>query len=1243
MEQRSLKALLIAVFGLMCTMGYSQGLSCNAAEPFCSDSNGELIFPNATGVPNSGTIGCLNTTPNPAWYFLQIDQTGDLQFQIIQNTNFDLNGNPIGTGLDVDFIAWGPFNNATGSCATLADGCDSNGDGITSPVDCPNNTSNPNYYLNDLDNTNIIDCSYSGAAVESFTILNAQPGDVYVLLITNFQGSAGSIKLEQTNFGAAGAGSTDCSIVAGSLGPDQNVCDGDTVTLDGTTAGATSYEWYVDTNPGDGIDNFVLIAGETNPTLVINNDQTGIYQSVVSDGTSTGSDEVVVTFFSIPTANTVTDLRACDTFPNDGIASTFDTSNVETEVLGGQTGVTVTYFDGAGNPLPSPLPNPFTNATANTETITVRVANTGNINCFAETTFTLNVDAAPEVNFVPDIQECDSDNDGFANTFDTSGVQAAVLGGQTDVTVEYFDGAMNPLPTPLPNPITNASPGTETITIRLTNNTTGCQSQNTFDLIANPYPIASTPPNMIQCDDVSNDGAEIFDLSTRDAAVLGAQLASQFEITYHLSQSDAQNDTGALNPMYPYSGGSSDTGTSQTIYVRMENVNNPACFDAFVSFTITLFTSGVVNTPPDIYQCDDGSFNGVEGDGIGAIDFSTLNTSVLGGQDATQFTVGYFPTQADAVAGSNEIIGVYNNPVAYQSEQIWVKVENNNNTDCEDIQSFNFFVNQMPIANTPALYALCDDNAHPDGDGIAEFDLASRVSEVLGTQDATLFDVTFHDTQADADANASALPLTYMNQDPNSEEVFVRIENVNDTSCYRTTSFFLQVDEQPTAYTVMNIDACDDSVGDYSDGVLNNGVGEFDFVTDLNMTVLNGQSAANFTISYHLDPADLPTGANALTMPYNNTNATETIHVRIANNVNPDCFDSTSFTITVHPQAEAFDPGDYILCDDDTIPNNGFTTFDLSTLEADILGAQDPNVFDVTFHVSEAFAEDGTAPLDTMYDNQIQDVQTLWARVFPQAFPECDAVISFELIVTPIPEILDWVDEIPFCVNEGFLDIGIDPMNPNYTYEWTDAASNVVGNTPIVTITASGVYTLVVTNNENGIQCPRTYTIDAFPSENPTITNVEIQEFSENNTITVTVEGVGEYEYRLDFGPWQTSNVFENVLGGDHTVFVRDANGCNPIDTEDVLIIDYPRFFTPNGDGYHDTWNITGIYTKPTAKIYIFDRFGKLIKQLSPVSGAWDGTFNGQALPATDYWFKVIFPNDQGVEREFRGHFTLKR
>jgi gliding motility-associated-like protein len=106
---------------------------------------------------------------------------------------------------------------------------------------------------------------------------------------------------------------------------------------------------------------------------------------------------------------------------------------------------------------------------------------------------------------------------------------------------------------------------------------------------------------------------------------------------------------------------------------------------------------------------------------------------------------------------------------------------------------------------------------------------------------------------------------------------------------------------------------------------------------------------------------------------------------------------------------------------------------------------------------------------------------------------------------------------------------------------------------------------------------------------------------------------------------------------------VRDKNGhCDPAPIN-AVIINYPKFFTPNGDGFNETWNIPHLLsTNPNAPIFIFDRYGKLLKEISPATGGWNGTYNGQPLPSTDYWFTVDY-DEKGTSKVFKSHFSLKR
>ena len=196
----------------------------------------------------------------------------------------------------------------------------------------------------------------------------------------------------------------------------------------------------------------------------------------------------------------------------------------------------------------------------------------------------------------------------------------------------------------------------------------------------------------------------------------------------------------------------------------------------------------------------------------------------------------------------------------------------------------------------------------------------------------------------------------------------------------------------------------------------------------------------------------------------------------------------------------------------------------------------------------------------------------------------------------------------------------------------------------------AGVYTYTVFGL--GACVDDTATVTVTLSEAPIITSIDIVDFSENNTITISVQGIvsatlfgiGDYEYSIDGVSFQSENIFENVAPGTYTVTVRDANGCMP-DTEvtNVSVMGAPKFFTPNFDGKNDTWQIVNIQSQPNAQISIYDRFGKIIIQFDGTSQGWDGMYNNHKLSSNDYWFSVIMNDVAGNPVIRRGHFSLVR
>lgn len=178
---------------------------------------------------------------------------------------------------------------------------------------------------------------------------------------------------------------------------------------------------------------------------------------------------------------------------------------------------------------------------------------------------------------------------------------------------------------------------------------------------------------------------------------------------------------------------------------------------------------------------------------------------------------------------------------------------------------------------------------------------------------------------------------------------------------------------------------------------------------------------------------------------------------------------------------------------------------------------------------------------------------------------------------------------------------------------------------------------------ENGIDCYSIYEIElnvtAYNTTSPNIINeVIINDFSGNNSVEIKTIGTGPFEYSLDGITFQDESLFTNVRPGDYIVYVRDNTSCG-ISTTKVYVLDYPRFFTPNADGYNDLWKIKNLDLYPMALITIFDRYGKLLKQLNATSSGWNGSYNGIPLPADDYWFHIKLADSKTI----KGHFSLKR
>lgn len=567
-----------------------------------------------------------------------------------------------------------------------------------------------------------------------------------------------------------------------------------------------------------------------------------------------------------------------------------------------------------------------------------------------------------------------------------------------------------------------------------------------------------------------------------------------------------------------------------------------------------------------------------------------------------------------------------------------------NNLVCDNVSStVEVIKNPIPVINTITDLKVCDDAADGnDSNGQVFFNLTVKNNEIIGTQ--TNVTVTYHALENEALNGTNAITGIYSG----NTVVYVRLRN-NITGCYDTGSFNLIVNALPVVPAVVTLKQCDD---------------DQDAITNFNLTEANLliSSDTSLTYSYFESQANALANTLPITNPTIYNSGNRSLWVRALNA--SGCFSrviqlnlivsTTQIPATFSKTLTSCD--DYISVSDPE--NDGFAYFDLNDATQDI-----KNLFPVSQHANlivsyyeneaDALAEQNAIPLTQPYRNITQDSQTVYIRVDSSISNSCEGLGShLQLVVHPIP-LFDLGADFVLCLNpvSGSASQTIDatPSVPgNYTYSWTPANPDVdaSGNQSAqFNVNQAGTYSVLVTNTLT--LCDNVDTVNVTSSSPPAVVTIDIVTplFSSGlSTIQViTTGGFGQYEYSIDGGAnWQTEPVFSGLANDSYIVWVRDIAGCGSTPSDAFFTVTYPNFFTPNGDGYNDTWKIANLPEDFKAKIYIFDRYGKLIKEISSYGKGWDGTFNGNMLPATDYWFKVEYTQGGSV-KEFKSHFSLKR
>ena len=711
------------------------------------------------------------------------------------------------------------------------------------------------------------------------------------------------------------------------------------------------------------------------------------------------------------------------------------------------------------------------------------------------------------------------------------------------------------------------------------------------------------------------------------------------------------------NTINSYTGGTIISGATTLSYTPITSVVGTIYYYCIATYangncgTVSTNISEVIVNPLPvinditIVQCDD------DLDAITAFNLTVNNNQISA--DAANETFTYYTSLAGANA--NPTFDQITTPLAFTNTTptlmyIWTRVTTVNG--CYRVAKITL---RVAAPNIPSTYnitmpAVCDDfldingnnNANNnDRDGVATFDFSSTEPTIRGLLPTSgNYFIKYYRNRADALAQQNEITnlTNYRNIGyPSTQNIWVRVDSDLTNACYGLGPWVtLNVQAKPFAHTVNIPRQCDDN----TDGI-------FNFNTaNLESDLLLGQTGVTVT---YFDSSNNPlrdSNNNLITSPFPATfsSTSQTIRAVVTNTTPQACWYDTTIQFIVDKS-----PIDYTIpaslttiCDDETDPALQNGQFDFTTSQAihDIVTFNQPSgmVFEYYDENNVLLSTPLPNPLPVTLTKNIKIV------VYNPINPTCKITKTITFTVNPVP-VIELQTSTLVCSNDPtffvMLNAGITDGTPitNYTYEWyKDGVAIPTATAYTLNVNTEGIYTVKVINS---LGCFRIRTITVIASDAAHFQMPTIMDLSENNTVIINVTGLGNYVFSLDYpNAYQTINIFTDVAPGVHTVYVKDLDGCGT-SSQIINVIGIPKFFTPNADGFNDTWNVLGLTTTKNynTTIYIFDRYGKLLKELSPISKGWDGTFNGQPLPSDDYWYTIYFEDG----RTEKGHFTLKR
>ncbi|RRJ89221.1 hypothetical protein EG240_12370 [Paenimyroides tangerinum] len=402
-----------------------------------------------------------------------------------------------------------------------------------------------------------------------------------------------------------------------------------------------------------------------------------------------------------------------------------------------------------------------------------------------------------------------------------------------------------------------------------------------------------------------------------------------------------------------------------------------------------------------------------------------------------------------------------------------------------------------------------------------------------------------------------------------------------------------------------------------------------------NTTIPTGSSNQNICLNQQATLNDLIVNGDNLKW-YNSISSTQVLPTStqlvdgltyyVSQTIN-QCESTNRFAVTVS-LINSLNANDYAFAVCDAL-NDGTENINLTDYNSFLISNPVDYNFEYYQSLDGALNQIATNLIDpTNYNTTIGD-QIIYVRIVSSN--GCSQIVSLKITLFGNP-IIPIEDDVSICEGTKLVLNAGDGFN---SYSWSTGQ-----NTQSITISEAGNYTITVNKINGNIICSTTKTIHVVFSKKPLIINIKTKQWTDHeNAIEILTNSNKDdhYDFSIDGINYQESNQFFGLRSGKYTVYVRDTKGCG-IATQEISLLMYPKFFTPNGDGQNETWAILFSDSQKNLETYIFDRNGKLLKKLHS-SDAWDGNYNGNPVPSSDYWFVVT----NGNAELYKGHFSLIR